>query len=589
MTTDYRRSIPSTLGLLSLLLIVAATPLQAQWIDGLSPTEVTRSGRLLITGQDFAATQGSGRVLIDGLEAIVTTWTESEIHAYVPEAASLGLVAVEVQTDSGFSNLVDVDVGTRGAEGRMKWRFQLDSAYAGPWSAIGPDGTVYTSDDQQLYALTPDGALKWILPGAGEGRPISFGADGTIYTGTSFAAGQPQGVIAVNPDGGVKWTFTFNDGHDILVGPSVGPDGNIYGVQDSLFGGSGAFALDRDGNLLWTNPGPWSTVGSSYKVLFADDRFFAAYQSDASGAPTILAYEYSGNLLWNSFDLGQVMGSYPELDPSGRLILGWGLIGEQAWFEDGSIDWIYDPPGSLGNVVQPTVGPDGVIYNGTWLGGDLFAVNPDGTTRWLVEDGISGFLGALAVTPDNAVLLDGGSPGFGNPSFMRGFATSDGTQLFQQNFMVENGLNEFAHWIEPAISSDSQTAYGTTRFSSSTQGGYLWAVDVGSQVPGCLVNCLRSTRLDLRGRPSGETFMLAGRILITDEAGAQVPGAGVSVVWTLPNGNTTTRSATTDSRGQVRFNVTGGAGTYDLTITDISKAGYSFDAENSILSKSLTL
>lgn len=480
---------------------LAITPAGAQRIDGLSKAAVTRSGRLLITGRDFAAAQGSGRVLIDGLEAIVTTWTDSEIHAYVPEGANLGLVGVEVQTDEGFSNLGHLDVRLRLPEGRMRWRFQLDSAYAGPWSAIGPDGTVYTSDDQQLYALTAEGALKWVLPGAGEGRPISFGADGTLYTGTAFVAGQPQGVIAVNPDGSTQWTFTFSDGNDILVGPNVGPDGNIYGVQDTLFGGSGAFALDQDGNLLWTNPGPWSTTGSSYKVLFADDRFFASYQADASGAPSIRAYEYSGNQLWNSSDLGQVMGSYPELDPSGRLILGWGLIGEQAWFQDGTIDWIYDPPGSLGNVVQPTVGPDGVIYNGTWLGGDLFAVNPDGTTRWLLENGISGFLGALAVTPDNAVLIDGGSPGFGNPSFMRGFDTGNGTQLFQQDFMVENGLNEFAWWDEPAITADSQTAYGTTRFSSGTQGGYLWAVDISSSVTG--VTCEDIQRLAARCTRNG--------------------------------------------------------------------------------------
>ena len=46
-----------------------------------------------VIGLDFGTSLPDGQVLIDGLSAIVTTWTDTEIHAYVPEGAAIGSVA----------------------------------------------------------------------------------------------------------------------------------------------------------------------------------------------------------------------------------------------------------------------------------------------------------------------------------------------------------------------------------------------------------------------------------------------------------------------------------------------------------------
>lgn len=583
---EFRRA--AAWPLLAIALVLGTASASAQQITGLSETTLPRSGRLLIFGTDFGSQEGSGQVLIDGASAVATTWSDAELHVYVPETAQFGTVVVEVQTPAGSSNPASLEVTPRASEDRIRWRFQFDSPHAGAWSVAGPDGTVYSSDFERLYALTPDGGLEWALNGAGGGWPITFGADGTIYTTEALVAGEPQGIMAINPDGTVRWTFSPPDGFDILAGPGVGPDGNIYATQGGFTGSPlGTFALDPAGNLLWNNRGPTSTTGSLYKILFGSDRFFVSYSSDAGGGPTIRAYDYSGNQLWNSDDLFQAMGSHPELDPSGRLVLQWAAIGTQAWTEDGAIDWIYDPPGSLGNVVPPAVGSDGVVYSGTWLGGDLYAVNPDGTGRWLIENGVSGFLGALEVTPDNQVLVDGGSPGFGNPSFIRGFDTTDGTLLWLQNFHVENGLNEFASFIEPGFTPDSRTAYVTTEFSSSSQSGYLYAIDV-SVAGGCAANCLRSSRIDMRGRVSGSATGVGARVRVEDETGAPVPSADIAVIWTLPGGGTQSLSASTDQGGFAKFSARAGGGTYTLTVTDIVKTGWTFDPDNSVLTKSIT-
>lgn len=477
-TTPRRASKLLASACLALLVFLpAAAAAQAPQINSISSGSLSRSGRLELTGVGFGATQGNGQVLVDGAPCIATTWSDTELHAYVPESAGPGLVTVLVMTDSGISNTVFLLVNLRQPDGRFRWRFQFDSDIPGSFTGVGQDGTIYATDDKRLYALAPDGALKWVLPGVGGGRPITFGADGTLYTGASD-------VFAVNPDGTVKWqaVLPFAPG-EILCGPGVGPDGNIYGVDNMIVSGNGAFALNPDGQLLWTSFAPWSTVSSKASLSFGPDRFYAAYSSDAGAGPSLTVYDYSGDQLWSGFQLGLAIGSVPELDPQGRLVLSWGMNGVQTLSPDGDIVWKIQPAPLGGVIVPPTVGPDGGIYSGTWLSGDLWAANPDGSTRWSIEDEIPGFIGILSVTPDNAVLIDGGSPGFGSSSFIRGFSTQDGALLWQQDFQPEVGLNQLAWWSAPSYSADASTGYVSTRFTSSGNEGYLYAVDITTDEP----------------------------------------------------------------------------------------------------------
>ncbi len=49
--------------------------------------------------------------------------------------------------------------------------------------------------------------------------------------------------------------------------------------------------------------------------------------------------------------------------------------------ENGSVKWVYDVPGTVEGGT-PCSSIDGTIYLGTWEGGYLIAVNPDGTEQW---------------------------------------------------------------------------------------------------------------------------------------------------------------------------------------------------------------
>ena len=84
----------------------------------------------------------------------------------------------------------------------MKWSYYTDfggAIFTTP--AIASDGTIYVTTnriDKILYAINPDGSLKWSLDGI-IGTPV-IGSDGTIYVGE-------DDLCAINPDGTIKWTL----------------------------------------------------------------------------------------------------------------------------------------------------------------------------------------------------------------------------------------------------------------------------------------------------------------------------------------------------------------------------------------------
>ena len=191
-------------------------------ISGLSATTLPRSGFLEIFGSNFG---GEGTVLIGGISAPVANWSTTRIIAYVPESAPLAMLLVQVVNAAGSSNTTPLTVTTRPvAADHVNWRFRMDGPYSFVRPAIGPDGTVYSIDVfDHLYALAPDGGLKWLVRGAGD-KGVAVGPDGTIYVASE------DFINAFNPDGSAKWTFVQNPRAFICLGVSVGPDGNIYSV-----------------------------------------------------------------------------------------------------------------------------------------------------------------------------------------------------------------------------------------------------------------------------------------------------------------------------------------------------------------------
>ena len=94
-------------------------------------------------------------------------------------------------------------------------------------------GLYFTSVDGCLYALKPDGSLRWRLRTGSitESSPV-IGSDGTIYLGVL------QHLWAISPDGQKKWGRVGGEDFSFETTPVVLADGSIccvsrYGMLDS--------------------------------------------------------------------------------------------------------------------------------------------------------------------------------------------------------------------------------------------------------------------------------------------------------------------------------------------------------------------
>jgi len=72
--------------------------------------------------------------------------------------------------------------------------------------AIGPDGTLYVGNKGGLVAVSPAGVRRWSVAVGPVSGPPSIDARGTIYT-TSI----DRKVYAVGPDGALRWTFETSE------------------------------------------------------------------------------------------------------------------------------------------------------------------------------------------------------------------------------------------------------------------------------------------------------------------------------------------------------------------------------------------
>ncbi len=466
-----------------LALGVTTSDVHAAEITSLSDASIARSGRLLIFGSAFGTDASSSQVLIDGTEAIVTEWTNSEIHAYVPEASALGSVDVQVVTPSGPSNVLTLDVTLRPSDGRLNWRFQLDENTVYQHITVAPDGTIYVSDSQRLYALSSDGALLWVVAGAGGARPISLDANGTIYTGGDL-------VKAISPAGAVLWQVSNpSPFYGLLCGPNVGPDGNIYAVQDSDLSGAGygVFCLSPSGDLLFSNVQFWTTYLNNSSIVFGSDRFFTGI-SYTVATPTLDAYDMAdGEIIWDQTSQGISGGGLPVVDPLGRVVFRWGQIGMQAISADGDVEWISTHPGSAGYILQrPAVASDGTIYSGATSGIRLWAIEPDGSTRWYQPHQSGKFLHVLEASPDASTVVGAGTAVTGGGAYFNswvgGYLPADGALLWEIVFPPESGVVTAAPSSRvPAFSPDSQTVYVSMQLASSLiDYGYLYSIDASS-------------------------------------------------------------------------------------------------------------
>ncbi len=258
------------------------------------------------------------------------------------------------------------DIIIRPTDTLSKWRLQLaagEEIYMRSSPAIGPDGTIYVgSSDSSLYAVNPDGTLKWRNRTGGRIRSSpAVAADGTVYVGSD-----DKYLYAVSPNGALWWKCAT--GGDVKSSPAISADGTVYfGSDDDCL-----YAVNPSGTLRWrykTGDG----VRSSPAVA-ADGTVYVG-----SNDHYLYALNPDSTLKWR-FETGSKFDyASPAIGSDGTVYFGSGDEYVYALNPDGTMRWGYLTGGDI--MFSPAIGADGIIYVGS-MDNCLYALNPDSTLEW---------------------------------------------------------------------------------------------------------------------------------------------------------------------------------------------------------------
>ena len=144
-----------------------------------------KSGEFMIISS--AAIASNGTIYFAGLDSFYALNPDGKVIWKIKELGGCG--SPSIGKDGTIYQEGSIDIGHDVGEyffcavtqdGKIKWKFEIGNYAFG--STIAKEGTIYfASNNGYLYALNPDGTLKWKYKGAGT---PTISSDGTLYVGT---------------------------------------------------------------------------------------------------------------------------------------------------------------------------------------------------------------------------------------------------------------------------------------------------------------------------------------------------------------------------------------------------------------------
>jgi len=287
--------------------------------------------------------------------------------------------------------------------GTEKWRFEISGGIITSAPAIDKNGVLYVGSiwamPNYLFAIyKSNGTLKWKYNIGPTWASPTVGEDGIIYV----PATDHWNVFAFYPNGTIKWKFHANE--KVYSAPAISDDGTIYATSWDKH----LYALyPNNGTIKWK----YNTGGRIRTSPCIDDNGIIYTVSATNGI--LSAFYPNGTLKWTTYVHG---GTSPTIGPDGTIYCGWTNL-NAINPDNGSIKWTYDP-GTDRRIEEgtPCTSAEGTIYFGTHIdvydGGELIAVNPDGSERWRIMLATDWIMSAPAIGEDGTVYVGSWNDGY---------------------------------------------------------------------------------------------------------------------------------------------------------------------------------
>jgi outer membrane protein assembly factor BamB len=353
-------------------------------------------------------TSGWGQFTAPGQPTVLShAWSQNRTYSLRAQAKDTGDLV------SGWSSPHNIVIGP--IDTLRVWRYQINATagaanYSSP--AIGPDGTIYVgSQDDFVYAVNPDGTLKWrFLTGDAVRSSPAIAADGTIYVGS-----YDNRLYALNPNGTLEWSFLT--GGNVSSSPAIAADGTvIFGSADNSI-----YALNPDSTLRWS----YATGGSvnSSPSIASDSTIYCGSDDNY-----LYALTPAGTLKWR-YSVGSDVAGSPAIAADGTVYFGSLDGGLYALNPDSTLRWAFLTGGLVHS--SPAIAPDGTVYFGS-SSNYLYALDAAGNFKWSYETGDN-------VNSSPAVSLNG-TVYFGSDDNSLYALGSDGalTWLYPTSFDIES-------------------------------------------------------------------------------------------------------------------------------------------------------
>jgi len=407
-----------------------------------------------------------------------------------------------------------------------KWRYQIDKDISSK-PVPGDDGTIYFGSGECIYALSPNGALKWSYS---TGTKIYytnlFGNSGEMFIYWGDNSPPPSYEMfhfgALNKDGTLKWKIKL-DG-SVLHPPAVAPGGKIIVPVSKYYDdyyyskGYSLYSINSNGTQDWCMDGgnEGSITGSPvigkngviYFVSLIDGRCVNAVNADGSPRwqfdmnktiiyePLVVKDDSTLLVLFNDVE-GEYGNSYlmaldslglekwrissnsnntPVLAEDGTVYFSVVTGDDESYNyfltalnpDDASLKWSFQTDDFM--LEPPAVAGDGTIYAGA---GNLYAVSPDGEELWKVPVDDS-----VYITPE--IGYDGSIYTMGRSYFYK--ISSGGDEIWRLKYSGDKFQSK------PAVGEDGTIYVGSQDrflYAVNPDGSEKWNVNLFYMVRAC--------------------------------------------------------------------------------------------------------